>query len=101
MSDEQKEEMRRKQREYSRQYRQRKNAESHNSTICLDKENIQPPAYKDCNDTIIDTATTLGSRVSAVIGKYRIHDMNFIYTRMSPYFNINAPDIMQVISILG
>jgi hypothetical protein len=58
MSDERKEEMRRKQREYSRQYRQRKNVESQNSALCLDKENIE----------------------SMAIGKYRIHDMNYYST---------------------
>ena len=71
MSDERKEEMRRKQREYSRQYRQRKNAESQKSALCLDKENIQP------NDTSNGTTTTSRNTEPMTIGKYRIHDMNY------------------------
>ena len=36
---------------------------------------------RDHNATSIGTKTTSGSTVSTAIGKYRIHDMNFIYTR--------------------
>ena len=45
------------------------------------------------------TTTTSESRLSAVIGKYPIHDINFIYTRCHSILIFTATNIMQVISI--
>lgn len=72
MSDEQKEEMRRKQREYSRQYRQRKNAESHNSALCLDKENTDPTTDGNHSYGRLVTGTTIESGLPFDNGNYQL-----------------------------
>jgi hypothetical protein len=88
MSDEQREEMMRKQREYQRQTNINTANQKHASTnhsemdqsspIILDKENIQPNAHGNHIHVGIGTATTTGSALSMASGKYHIRNFMFI-----------------------